>query len=54
MVLFDKDGLIKRYTSAEQILEEFFQLRLEFYGKRRVALIEARAHTPGHAPPAMS
>ena len=54
MVLFDKDGLIKRYTSAEHILEEFFQLRLEFYGKRRIALIEARAHIPGHAPALMS
>ncbi len=41
MVLFDKDGFIKRYHSAEQILEEFFELRLEFYARRRISLIEA-------------
>ena len=40
MVLFDKDGLIKRYASAEHILEEFFHLRLDFYARRRVSLIE--------------
>lgn len=41
MVLFDKDGFIKRYHSAEQILEEFFELRLEYYARRRINLIEA-------------
>lgn len=42
MVLFDKDGFIKRYHSAEQILAEFFELRLEYYARRRISLIEAR------------
>jgi len=57
MVLFDKDGLIKRYASAEHILEEFFHLRLDFYARRRVSLIQvppraARAAAPsGRAAP---
>jgi hypothetical protein len=44
MVLFDKDGLIKRYASAEHILEEFFHLRLDFYARRRVSLIQVPPH----------
>ena len=40
MMLFDKDGAIKRYDSPEAILKEFYDLRLEFYEKRRVALLQ--------------
>lgn len=40
MVLFDKEGSIKRYSSPEEILTEFFDLRLEYYVKRREWLIE--------------
>ncbi|XP_058069008.1 uncharacterized protein LOC131218465 isoform X1 [Magnolia sinica] len=34
---FDVRGVIKKYDSPEQILEEFFHLRLEFYVKRKVS-----------------
>nr|DAD29697.1 TPA_asm: hypothetical protein HUJ06_031165 [Nelumbo nucifera] len=35
MHLFDPKGTIKKYDNPEQILEEFFHLRLEFYEKRK-------------------
>lgn len=35
MILFDRDGKIRKYESAKEILEDFAQLRLEMYGKRR-------------------
>ncbi|XP_062222323.1 DNA topoisomerase 2-like [Phragmites australis] len=40
MHLFDSDGKIRKYDTPEQILEEFFKLRLEFYEKRKKALVE--------------
>jgi hypothetical protein len=40
MMLFDAEGKIKRYDSPEQILQEFFDLRLQYYEKRRVALLQ--------------
>lgn len=36
MVCFDLNGKIKKYASPEEILEEFFHKRLEFYGHRKV------------------
>ena len=39
MHLFDKDGIIKKYGSAEEIIQDFFDLRLEYYGKRKVAVV---------------
>jgi DNA topoisomerase-2 len=36
MVCFDLNGKIKKYTSAEEILVDFFHKRLEFYGLRKV------------------
>jgi hypothetical protein len=42
MMLFDAEGKIKRYDSPEQILQEFFDLRLQYYEKRRVALLQVR------------
>jgi len=42
MMLFDAEGKIKRYDSPEQILTEFFDLRLQYYEKRRVALLQVR------------
>ena len=44
MVLFDRHGQIKRYTSPEEILVEFFELRMEYYVKRRAFLIQARTY----------
>jgi len=40
MVLFDRHGQIKRYTTPEEILLEFFELRMEYYVKRRAFLIQ--------------
>ncbi|PIA48452.1 hypothetical protein AQUCO_01400799v1 [Aquilegia coerulea] len=39
MHLFDRKGVIKKYDSPEQILEEFFHLRLEYYEKRKKYLV---------------
>ncbi|XP_016170360.1 DNA topoisomerase 2 isoform X1 [Arachis ipaensis] len=35
MHLFDAEGKIKKYDTPEQVLEEFFPLRLEYYGRRK-------------------
>ncbi|KAK9154871.1 hypothetical protein Sjap_002351 [Stephania japonica] len=40
MHLFDTTGVIKKYDTPEQILEEFFHLRLQFYEKRKKVLLE--------------
>ncbi|XP_031273762.1 DNA topoisomerase 2 [Pistacia vera] len=40
MHLFDPKGAIKKYDTPEQILEDFFHLRLEFYGKRKQVLLD--------------
>lgn len=39
-MLFDKNGVIRRYESPEAILSEFFELRMEFYSRRRLLLIQ--------------
>ncbi|GLI60786.1 hypothetical protein VaNZ11_003019 [Volvox africanus] len=39
MMLFDKDGVIKHYQTPEAIIAEFFDLRLEYYEKRRIAML---------------
>ena len=36
MVCFDFEGKIKRYDSAEEILEDFYPMRLAYYQKRKV------------------
>ncbi|KAI8823024.1 DNA topoisomerase, partial [Fimicolochytrium jonesii] len=38
MVLFDKDGRLRKYESVQEILEEFYELRLEYYEKRKAYL----------------
>jgi DNA topoisomerase II len=35
MLLFDGNGCLKRYDTIEDILEEFFDLRLKLYEKRK-------------------
>ncbi|CAL5330796.1 unnamed protein product [Camellia sinensis] len=40
MHLFDPKGVIKKYDTPEQILEEFFHVRLEFYEKRKKILLD--------------
>ncbi|KAI7907288.1 DNA topoisomerase [Cokeromyces recurvatus] len=41
IVCFDKNGKIKKYESPEEILKDFYELRLEYYVKRKEYLIEA-------------
>ncbi|XP_065222595.1 DNA topoisomerase 2-like [Planococcus citri] len=46
MCAFDRYGVLRRYDSATQILREFFEVRLEFYVKRKSYLegmLEAEA-----------
>jgi DNA gyrase/topoisomerase IV subunit A len=38
MVCFDLNSKIRKYTSAEEILEDFYPKRLEYYGIRKVYL----------------
>ncbi|XP_074308414.1 DNA topoisomerase 2 [Silene latifolia] len=40
MHLFDKDNKIVKYDSPEQILEEFYHLRLKYYIKRKERYLE--------------
>lgn len=40
MHLFDENNLIKKYATPEQILEDFFQLRLQYYEKRKKVIVE--------------
>ncbi|KAG0474607.1 hypothetical protein HPP92_014293 [Vanilla planifolia] len=40
MHLFDPKGVIKKYDTPEQILEEFFLLRVTYYDKRKKALLD--------------
>lgn len=36
MICFDFDGKITKYSSPEEILEEFYPVRLAYYQKRKV------------------
>ncbi len=40
MVLFDSQGVLKKYTSVQEILQEFYTLRLNLYTKRRASLLD--------------
>lgn len=45
-VLFDSNGVIKKYENVGEILRDFFDVRLKFYVKRKdylVGLLEAEA-----------
>ncbi|CAO3644648.1 unnamed protein product [Mucor fragilis] len=39
MVCFNREGKLKKYESAEEIIKEFYPLRLEYYEKRKQHLI---------------
>ncbi|XP_069949301.1 DNA topoisomerase 2-alpha isoform X3 [Cherax quadricarinatus] len=39
MVLFDHNGVLRKYENVEQILQEFFELRLRYYVKRKAYLL---------------
>lgn len=36
MVCFDLNGKIRKYSTAEEILVDFYHKRLEYYGLRKV------------------
>ncbi|XP_074640102.1 DNA topoisomerase 2-alpha-like isoform X2 [Tubulanus polymorphus] len=38
VVLFDSNGCIRRYNNAEEILKEFYGVRLDYYERRKVYL----------------
>ncbi|KAF7063584.1 hypothetical protein CFC21_070099 [Triticum aestivum] len=40
MHLFDSDGKIRKYDTPEDILTEFFKLRLEYYRRRKEVMLE--------------
>ena len=40
MYLFDKNKQIKKYDTVVQILDEFYELRLEYYKKRKQLLLD--------------
>jgi DNA topoisomerase-2 len=40
MHLFDAEGRIKKYDTPEQIIEEFYPLRLKYYSKRKESLVD--------------
>ena len=39
MHLFDKDGKIKKYNNVYEIIDEYFQVRLNYYDKRKEYLL---------------
>ncbi|GJS29791.1 DNA topoisomerase 2 [Tanacetum coccineum] len=39
MYLLDKDAVLKKYDTPQQILEDFFHIRLDFYKKRKTDLV---------------
>jgi DNA topoisomerase-2 len=44
MVCFDLNGKIRKYSSPEEIINDFYHKRIEFYGLRKVcsaSLIDA-------------
>ena len=40
MVLFDSEGRLKKYSTANEIMEDFYTLRLSYYQKRKDHLAE--------------
>lgn len=46
MVLFDNNGVLRRFDTVDQILKEFYELRMKYYVKRKgylVGMFEAEA-----------
>jgi DNA topoisomerase-2 len=42
MMCFDVEGKIKKYNSPEEIVEEFYPVRLAYYQKRKVTAIRTQ------------
>ena len=39
MICFDFENKIKKYNSPEEIIEEFYPIRLAYYQKRKVCIL---------------
>ena len=39
MVLFDQNGILRRYKTPEEICEEFFRVRIQMYRKRKEYMV---------------
>jgi DNA topoisomerase-2 len=48
MVLFDQNGKIKKYTTPEEIMEDFYLMRLSYYQKRKVRCSRCPPSVPHH------
>lgn len=46
-MLFNAEGVIQKYATPEDILRDFYDLRLQFYAKRRSALLRVRPSWEG-------
>jgi len=44
MVLFDRNNKIRKYEKVEDILQDFYELRLEYYEKRKTSLLDCLSH----------
>jgi len=42
MMCFDVEGRIKKYNSPEEIIEEFYPVRLAYYQKRKVTVTKTQ------------
>jgi DNA topoisomerase-2 len=40
MYLFNKDNIIQKYKNADKIMEEYYEIRLKYYGLRKQKMIE--------------
>ena len=43
MMCFDVEGKIKKYNSPEEMIEEFYPVRLAYYQKRKVIVQKIRS-----------
>jgi DNA topoisomerase-2 len=46
LTLFSRDGTIAKYDSPEDILQDWYPIRLEYYEKRKVTLSKLRSEFP--------
>lgn len=40
MVLFNSEGRLRKYSTVNEIMEEFYHLRLKYYRERKIALVD--------------
>ncbi len=44
MNAFNKDGIIRKYDSAEEIIDEWFEVRMHLYKKRKEGIVRRLAY----------